>query len=296
MKKSLKGTIILLTTGSVAWLLLKPSRIEVETALVEKGPVVETLSTDGYFRSEDRRTLSAFADGEIETLLLKPGDPVKKGQTLTRILWDVSPEPVRSPMNGVVSRVWRETAGPVRRGEPLLEVIDPVRLEVVGEILTTDASRIRPGQSALVRGFGSTVDLRARVKRLSRAAFVKVSALGVDEERTEVVLAPVEKPSVLAPWTGNLFHAEISIQTARVEKALKVPIGALIRSGGNWSVFAVKDRRAHSVPVARGIDDGHWVEILEGLGPGDRVILYPGDRIRPGSRIRLVESLNPPVR
>jgi HlyD family secretion protein len=293
MKKPVTLGILGLTLTVLVWILLKPARVEVETSFVEKGPLTETLTIDGYFRSLDRRAISAFADGEIEAIHLKPGEPVRKDQVITRILWDVSHEPLRSPIEGVVSRVWRETAGPVRRGDPLIEIVDPRKLEIVAEILTTDASRVRKGQNATVRGFGSKTALRARVERLSRAAFVKVSALGVDEERTEVILEPLDAVSSLAPWTGNLFHAEISIETARVKHAMKVPIGALIRESGEWSVFVVNDGRARKRPVARGIDDGHWAEILEGLTGAERIILYPEDRVREGIRIKIVE---PPSR
>ena len=290
MKKTIGLSILVLCVGSLSWWLFQPERVEIETAFVEKWSITEYLASDGYFRSLDRRTLTAFADGEIESLVLKQGDPVKDGQVITRILWDVAPEPLLSPLSGVVSRVWRETAGPVRRGDPLIEIIDPKRLEIVAEILTSDAARIRPGQSATVKGFGSRSPLPARVKRLSRAAFIKVSALGVDEERTEVILEPLSSVSNLAPWTGNLFHTEVNIETARVEHCLKVPIGSLVRSGGDWSVFIVRERRAHRIAVARGIDDGHWVEILAGLSGTERVILYPEDRVREGVGVKLSES------
>ncbi len=290
MKQRYRVWIILMVGLILLWIILRPKQIPVETVIATRGDVVETLTIDGYFRSLDRRVLSAFADGEVGTITLKAGEPVRKDQVITRILWDVTPEPLRSPLNGVVSRVWRETAGPVRRGEPLIEIIDPGRLEIVAEILTTDAARIRPGQSATVKGFGLKSPIPAQVKRLSQAAFVKVSALGVDEERTEVILEPLSPLSHQAPWTGNLFHAEVSIETARVGRCLKVPIGALIRSGGDWSVFVVNRRKAQRRSIARGIDDGHWVEILEGLTGIERVILYPEDRIREGIGVKLVES------
>jgi HlyD family secretion protein len=289
MKHRYRIWIILTLFLFLLWVILRPKRIPVETVSVTRGDVAETISIDGYFRSLDRRVLSAFADGEIGTIILKAGEPVRKDQVITRILWDVNPEPLRSPLNGVVSRVMRETAGPVRRGEPLIEIIDPKRLEIVAEILTSDAARVRPGQNATVKGFGLKSAVPARVKRLSQAAFVKVSALGVDEERTEVILEPLRPISHQAPWTGNLFHAEVSIETARVSRCLKIPIGTLIRSGGEWSVFVVNERKAQRRSIARGIDDGHWVEILEGLTGIERVILYPEDRIREGIGVKLVE-------
>jgi HlyD family secretion protein len=289
MKHRYRIWITLTIALILLWIILRPKKIEVETVVVTRGDVVETITLDGYFRSLDRRVLSAFADGEVEAITLKPGEPVGKNQVLTRIFWDVSPEPLHSPLDGVVSRVWRETAGPVRRGEPLIEIIDPKRLEIVAEILTTDAARVRTGQGATVRGFGLTSPVPAKVKRLSQAAFVKVSALGVDEERTEVILEPLNPVSNQAPWTGNLFHAEVSIETARVKRCLKIPIGSLIRSGADWSVFVVNRGNAQRVSIARGIDDGHWVEILGGLTGIERVILYPEDRIREGVGVKLVE-------
>jgi HlyD family secretion protein len=279
--------------GLSAFLILRTAPLPVETAFPTRGPVTETLRSDGYFRSRDRRTVTAFASGEIGEILLKVGDRVEKNQELTRLNWDVKPEAVRSPLRGVVSKVFRETAGPIQRGEPLLEIVDPFRLEVVAEILTLDAARVKPGQKARISGFGGEQVLPARVSRISRAGFVKMSALGVEEERTEVILLPEKTQAEFETGSGNLFHAEVEIETAFVEAALRVPLGALVVAEGMLSVYVIEAGQARIRKVVRGIDDGYRTVIRDGLSEQDRIILYPGERIRDGIRVKLASPDNP---
>lgn len=292
MKKAAWFFLIPILLGLIAWVFHR-KRTPVETAQVDRGPITETLSVDGVFRSRNRHVISAFASGEVQEIRWKVGDPVQRGQVLTRILWDLEPEPIRSPIRGVISRVWRESAGPVQRGEPLLEVLDPERLEVVAEVLTLEAARLRPGLRAKVQWNELPTPLRARIRRVSQAGFVKVTALGVEEERTEVVLGLEALPRGHHLPSGNLFHTEIVIETARVERALRVPLGAAFRRGTEWSVFLVEKGKAKVMRIARGIDDGKQVEVLDGLQEGQRVILYPGDRIREGLAVKPLEGGQP---
>jgi HlyD family secretion protein len=289
MKKPFRLLLIPILLVLVVLVFHRP-RTPVETAPVDRGPVTETLSVDGIFRSRHRHVISAFATGEVEEIRWKVGDPVHRGQILTRILWDLEPEPVRSPIRGVISRIWRESAGPVQRGEPLLEVLDPERLEVVAEVLTLEVPRLRPGLRAKVLWSGAPETLGARIRRVSQAGFVKVTALGVEEERTEVVLDLEALPRGHPLPSGHLFHTEIVIETARVEQALRVPLGATFRKGPEWSVFVVTGGRAKWTRIARGIDDGKRVEVLDGLQEGQKVILYPGDRIREGLPVKPMEG------
>jgi HlyD family secretion protein len=164
---------------------------------------------------------------------------------------------------------------------------------VVAEVLTLDAARVKPGQKARISGFGGDRVLSARVSRISRAGFVKMSALGVEEERTEVVLLPEKPPSGTESGSGNLFHAEVEIETASVEGALRIPLGTLFVDGGGPSVFVIGEGRAQIRRVVRGIDDGTLVVIRDGLAEGERIILYPGERIRDGTRVKLASPGNP---
>ncbi len=286
MKKPRHITAILISvavTLALAW-AFRPRATAVDIAPARRGELVERITVDGRLRSSERWTVSALADGEMRRISLEVGDGVRRGDRITDIFWDKNFEPLRAPVSGVVSKVFRESAGPVRRGDPLLELVDPEKLEVVAELLTPEAVQVSPGDPARVRGWGGADqegDLEARVVRISRAGFTKPSALGVDEERTEVVLE-LQKPVKL----GNDFHVEIEIETGRTPGALLIPIGAIFRDGARWATYIFVSGRAELRHLVVGRRNDESVEILSGLKAGQEVVVYPGELVRPGSKIK----------
>ena len=283
------------------WFARDPA-IEVATGVVDRGLVLEWVRTEGVFRARVHETLMAPADGDISRITLDPGDPVRAGQKVASLYWDQGFSLVRSPIPGVISIVHREVAGPVRRGEPLLSIVDPSSLELRVELLTRDALRIQPGARAevsdIIGGAHSSgdSDLTAHVVRVSRAGFVKPSALGVEEERTHVVLEPELTPRarVLLDRVGDLFHAEVAIEITRRDGVLGVPLGALVRTDGSdapgdvdrWQVYQVSRGKARLREVRLALLGDEYAEVLGGLDAGDRVVLYPGEDLREGMRVR----------
>lgn len=268
--------------GLLAWAFF-PRSIEVDVGRAEVTTLVESIVADGRFRSVEHWRVTAFADGDLRRMPLKVGDVVKKGQILTELFWDTRYVPVRASMDGVISKVFRESAGPIRRGEPIVEIVDPDRLEVVAEFLTPEAEEVRVGDRAWIRGWGGPGSLEARVTRVSRAGFTKLSALGVDEERTEISLVPTEGGTFRA---GSEFHVEVEIQTRRTEGALCVPAGAVFKDEGGFSTYVVEGGRATLRSIEAGRRNDDWVEVRSGLAEGTLVIVYPGDLVRPGSRVK----------
>lgn len=266
-----------------------PRAVQVETAVVKRGEFRETIRSDGYLRSKERYTVPAFATGDIKRVDLKVGDIVKKGQVITHLYWDVSWDPLRAPISGVVSKVFRESAGPIQRGEPIIEIVDPTRLEAVAELLTTDATRVTPGDRAMIEAWGGEGSIEARVLRISKAGFTKQSALGVEEERTEVILDLLSLPAGVSERLGSTFHVEISVVVAVHADALQLPAGAVFRDGEAWAVYRIDSGRAKVVRVEVGARSGQEVLISSGLSAGDRVVLFPGDLVRDGTRIRFQE-------
>jgi HlyD family secretion protein len=188
----------------------------------------------------------------------------------------------------VVSKVFRESPGPVQRGEPILEVLDPKRLEIAADVLTIDATRIRVGSPAVIRGWGGEGTVSAHVVRVSKAGFVKISTLGVEEERTEVVLELDKKESRLRREWGSTFHVDVAIEVNRLSDQQVIPVGALVRDGEGWMVWRILKGRAEATPVKVRALSGGLAALASGLQAGEPVILYPGDLIH--KKMRVVQS------
>jgi HlyD family secretion protein len=196
-----------------------------------------------------------------------------------------APIELRSPVDGTVLRVQRESGGAVAPGEVILEVGDPSALEVVVDLLSADAVRVSRGAEATIGQGGGEGELAARVRRVEPAGFTRVSALGIEEQRVNVILDPVgdgERWSRL----GDGFRVEARILIDRAEDVLRVPTGALLRRGEGWAVFREEGGRAVETAVEVGRRSPAEAEILSGLDEGARIIVYPGDRVADGVRVQ----------
>jgi HlyD family secretion protein len=194
--------------------------------------------------------------------------------------------PVTSPVAGVVLKVIQKSEGPVPLGAPLVEIADPRSLEAVVDVLSQEAVAIRPGMPARLELGQAVPPLAARVRLIEPAAFTKVSALGVEEQRVNVVLdfaEPLDKVQTI----GDGFRVEAHIVVFRQENAVKAPVGALFREGAGWAAFVVEDERAHrrAVKVARRNNLEAMLE--DGLKPGERVVVYPSDALKERSRVEI---------
>lgn len=192
---------------------------------------------------------------------------------------------VKAPATGRVLRVIDDSARVVTAGQPLLELGDPAELEVVIDVLSRDGAAITPGTLVELDHWGGPDVLQAKVRLVEPAAFTKVSALGVEEQRVNVI-ADLVTPLEQRRGLGDAFRVEARIITWETEQAVKVPAGALFRRGSDWAAFLVDEGRARLRRVKVGRTSGTEMQILEGLKPGDSVILHPGDRIRNGQRIK----------
>jgi HlyD family secretion protein len=191
---------------------------------------------------------------------------------------------VTSPVHGQVLHVLHKSEGVVEPGTALLEVGDPQALELVVDVLSQDAVSVRPGMPARLLHWGRDLPLTAKVRRVEPSAFTKTSALGVDEQRVNVLLDPEGPPDA---WRslGDGFAAEIEITVWSKPDALQVPTSALFRQGAGWAVFCVKEGRA----AARGVQIGHRgapeTEILGGLDPDEVVVIHPGASVHEGANV-----------
>jgi HlyD family secretion protein len=192
--------------------------------------------------------------------------------------------PLRAPISGRVLRVFEESATVVPVGARLVEIGDPADLEVIVETLSTDAVRIPLGARVRIERWGGGAPLTARVRVVEPSGFTKISALGVEEQRVNVIAdltTPVEHRAAL----GDGFRVEARIVVDEVASALKVPVGALFRQDERWAVFAIAGGRARLRTVEIGRRNDAEAEIMAGLAPGETIVLHPGDSVREGRRV-----------
>lgn len=389
LKKVIWTAALLTVVGATAW-TLRPQPIHVTTATVTRGPVTATVSGSGRTRVRDLFVIAAPVDGQLERVVVKPGDAIAANDVVASIRPAASrpldprtraeagaaagsakaavaraeaseqearvalehsasllettrklagtgsvpseelthrghetemrrraldaavaaavqaraelaraqailgaanndtsqPTPVRSPVTGSILRVLRESAGPVAAGAPLFEVGDVMRLEVNADLLSSDATGVRTGAAAKVTGWGGPQPFDARVRRIDPAAFTKVSALGLEEQRVHIVLDLVDAQP--PQGLGHDYHVDVATVVWEGKDVLRVPSTALFRSGDRWSVYRVVDLRARHAFVEVGPTDGTGsaTVVTSGLHEGDEVIMQPSDAIEDGTRVR----------
>jgi HlyD family secretion protein len=196
---------------------------------------------------------------------------------------------VRSPVAGRVLKRAVESSTAVAMGQPLMEVGDPALLEIEVEVLSTDAVRLAPGLKARVLRWGGDGVLDAHVTRIEPGGFTKVSALGVEEQRTRVILAftsPREHWAAL----GDAYRLEVEFILKQDQDVLQVPASALFRAGEGWAVYALDGGKARRTPVKVGARSATAAQVLEGLQADQTVIVQPDDRIKDGTRIEAVSG------
>jgi HlyD family secretion protein len=187
---------------------------------------------------------------------------------------------IRAPVSGRVLKLIQESEGVVPAGAPLIDIGDPLDLEINAELLSTDAVRIAPGSSVRIDGWGGA-PIRGRVNRVEPTGFLKVSALGIEEQRVRTIIDFVDPPDA---WSrlGHDYRVIVHVTVWQAEDVLRVPVGALFRKGDDWVVFAVQDGRARVTTVKIGQRNSRIADVLSGLSQSDRVVLHPSDRIRDG--------------
>jgi HlyD family secretion protein len=189
---------------------------------------------------------------------------------------------VRSPVAGRVFRVPERSERVVGAGEPILELGDASSIELVIDVLSEDAVRIRPGNPVRVEEWGGEGALRGAVRTIEPSAFTKISALGIEEQRVNVIASILDAP----PQLGDAYRVEARIVVWSEADALQVPVSALGRAGEAWSVYVARDGRAQRRLIRIGHRNARVAEVLEGLGEGDRVIVHPGNDVADDVRVR----------
>lgn len=190
---------------------------------------------------------------------------------------------LRAPVTGVVLKIIQDSEAVVLPGTALIDTGNPLDLEVVAELLSTDAVQIKVGAAVRMDGWGGS-PIMGHVVRVDPAGFLKVSALGIEEQRVRTTIdfsGPPEEWSRL----GHDYRVIVHVTVWGADDVLQVPVAALFRQGNQWAVYAVKNGRARVAEVTIGHRNNRTAEIVSGLAVGDTVILHPSDRIKNELRV-----------
>jgi len=237
---------------------------------------VETRLAEEAVNAAAFASRAASAELQRAEARLAPAAPRAAGGTVA----------VTAPVDGVILRRLRESETVVPAGEPLVEIGDPARLEIVADLLSTDAARIKAGSRAIVQQLASVEAApEATVRRIEPSGFTKVSALGVEEQRVNVILDLVD-PGGEDTVLGDAYRVEVRIVVWETPDVLKVPTSALFRAGDQWAVYVMRDGSARGTLVELGHQTGREAEVVAGLTEGARVIVHPSDAVRDGTRVK----------
>jgi len=224
----------------------------------------------------------AAAESALRQVEAEMAEFAGNAPTGTNTLLD--PVQVKAPATGSVLHIFEENSRVVAAGTTLMEIGDPLDIEVVVEVLSRDGAAIPPATPVELEQWGGGEPLKAKVRLVEPAAFTKISALGVEEQRVNVI-ADLLTPPDQRRNVGDGFRVEARIIVWEAPDALKVPAGALFRKGEQWAAFVIADGRAQLKIVKAGRSSGTETQVLEGLKQGEEVILYPGSRVRDGQRV-----------
>ncbi|MEJ2002929.1 MAG: HlyD family efflux transporter periplasmic adaptor subunit [Maritimibacter sp.] len=208
-----------------------------------------------------------------EARLIQPEDGARNNPTACCV-------DIPAPVDGVTLNIFAKSEQPVQAGMKIAEIGDPTKLEVVVGLLSSDAVKVQPGSSAEIVNWGGE-PLKATVRRVDPAAYTKVSALGIEEQRVNTILDLEEGD----PRLGHEFRVYADIAIWEGDNTLQVPIAALFRVANDWTVFALRDGRATETTVEIGHMNNLTAEVIGGLEAGDKVVLYPSDTLVDGSLV-----------
>lgn len=254
---------------------------------------VADLAKQRVVAAQELETAQADADQAADAVRAAEADIRTRRANLTSAQSALASPPaaasqvntVTSPAPGVVTHLLQQSERTVTVGTQLVEIGDTMGLEAAIEFLSQDAVKIRSGQKAEIYNWGGPTNIPAEVRRVEPQGFTKVSALGVEEQRTLVILQFTAPPST---WTGLApgYRVWGRVYLRQLPSATLAPLGALVRDSGNWAVYRVEQQRARLQPVQVGVLTDRDAEVLSGLSPGDVVIVYPSDLVHDGLRVQ----------
>lgn len=269
------------TKADVAYLEQRQARLK---ALYDKGSISKDQFDQINSEAQKARAFQLSAAAEVSVahselerakIVLRNFSSVKGNGNIVA---------VTSPVNGAVFRIYHESEGAVNMGEPLMDIGDPGNIEVLVEVLSSDAVKIKKGTAVLFKRWGNDEPLNGTVRLIEPAGFTKISSLGVEEQRV-LVLADITSPRNQWNVLGDGFRMEAHFVIWEGENILQIPASALFRSGQDWAVFVAENGRARKRLLTIGQRNGLAAQVISGLKEKEKVIAYPDDTISEGTKI-----------
>ena len=236
---------------------------------------------------ETARAAVAMREADLENaraMLMSPSEA-------ERLALNINPHPresipLRAPVSGSILRVMQESETVINAGAPILEIGDPLSdLEIIAELLSVDAVKVSPGDRVIVEKWGGDGDLAGVVERIEPWGFTKFSALGVEEQRVNVIIKFAGDPQAHEKL-GHGFRVNVRLVIWENADALQIPSSAIFRTEEDWGVFKVENGRARLTPIEVGQTNGVHTEVLSGLEEGESIVLYPGNEVADGVRVK----------
>lgn len=264
------------------------SRTELERAqtLVDKGTISRKALDKAALEVQTNQAALASARALLDVRRFERDSAAARLQNPSSVASATDPAcciQLRAPVTGRVLRRIQESEAVVPASTPLVELGDPQDLEVMADLLSSDAVQVKPGQPVRIDDWGGPT-IQGRVRRVEPAGFLKVSALGIEEQRVRVTIDFVDPPSA---WSslGHDYRVNVHIAVWSANSVLTVPVGALFRDGEKWAAFTVTNGRARLSPVSLGRRNRQVAQVLSGLAEGAQVVVHPNDRIVEGASV-----------
>jgi HlyD family secretion protein len=195
------------------------------------------------------------------------------------------PLPLLAPTDGQVLRIHEKSERVINAGTPIVDIGNPSTIEIVIDLLSSDATKVRPGNRVVIMAWGGDKDLQAVVKRVEPAAFTKLSALGIEEKRVNIVATLNE----YEPLLGDNFRVQAEIIINEAKNVLQVPLSALFRGKNGWYLFVIEGGKAVEKSVKIGMRGSYQAELLSGIREGQRVVVHPANDLHDGMRVQAGE-------
>lgn len=278
------------------WTLFRSPSVTVETAVTKLAPMTVSIDGEGKTRVRNKHIVTAPISGKMTRIKLSEGNNIPRGYPIAEIdpnppmtrtppLPGTYPNPyatvVFTPTNGRVLRILQKSETMITVGTPIMEIGDPDDLEIVIDVLSTDAVRIPPGARILIENKDQGEPMPARVLVIESQAITKVSALGVEEQRVNVIGEFLSRKVRF----GDNFRVDAKIILWEGADVLTIPTGAIFRNGENWNVFVVESGRARQKEIKIAHQNEDAVEIVSGLAEGNTVVVHPPNQLTDGASV-----------
>ena len=275
-----KIAIALIAVAIVVYFISRTPAREIETAKVVQGTYEEVLLADGVTPVNEKFSIFSPVSGVLRRIQKNVGDAVFKGEVIAIIDWDIGRK-IRSPINGKILKIYRESEGPVSMEEKLLDIGDTKQMSLVVKILSEDMSNLDVGDRVEISGFSEEI-IQGKVSKIEPSAITEISSLGVEEQKVPVW---IEFP--IPNSMGEGYKLEAKILLFEEEDSLLIPSSSLIRKGDEWNVFVVSKNRARKRSITVVNQSEGLAKVQSGLKINEEVILYPSEEIKDGTKIKI---------